>query len=91
MAGTRGAGSTDGGQPSDSRRARVPDAEEQGTLFETGEQASSGSGQPGPGSGQPGGQRGHATTGSAAPDEEPDDGVPGADRVRRGGHHLPAA
>ena len=67
MAGTRGAGSTDGGQPPDSRRARVPDAEEQGTLFETGEQAS---GQASPGSGQAGGQRGHATAGSAAQDGE---------------------
>ncbi len=67
MAGTRGAGSTDGGQPPDSRRARVPDAEEQGTLFETGEQASD---QASPGSGQAGGQRGHAATGSAPLGEE---------------------
>ena len=61
MAGTRGAGSTDGGQPPDSRRAGVPDAEEQGTLFDTGEQAS---GQVSPGSGQ-------AAAGSAAPGERP--------------------
>ena len=64
MAGTRGAGSTDGGQPSDSRRARVPDAEEQGTLFDTAEEVSSASG-------QPGGPPEHAGAGSAAPGEEP--------------------
>ena len=34
MAGARGAGSTDGGKPADSRRTGVPYAEEQGTLFD---------------------------------------------------------
>jgi DNA-binding transcriptional MerR regulator len=34
VAGTRGAGSTDGDKPAGSRRAGVPNAEEQGTLFE---------------------------------------------------------
>ena len=64
MAGTRGAGSTDGGQPSGNRRARVPDAEEQGTLFDTAEDAGQGVAE------QAGGQPGYAT-GSAALDEEP--------------------
>ena len=35
VAGTRGAGSTGGDKPTGSRRAGVPYAEEQGTLFET--------------------------------------------------------
>jgi DNA-binding transcriptional MerR regulator len=64
VAGTRGAGSTDGGQPSGNRRARVPDAEEQGTLFDADEQVS-------PASGQPGGPPEHAAAGSAALDAEP--------------------
>jgi len=34
VAGTRGAGSTDGGKPAGSRRSGVPSAEEQGTLFD---------------------------------------------------------
>jgi len=34
VAGTRGAGSMDSGKPADSRRAGVPSAEEQGTLFD---------------------------------------------------------
>jgi DNA-binding transcriptional MerR regulator len=69
VAGTRGAGSTDGDQPSDSRRARVPDAEEQGTLFDTAEDSAEGTGEQA--SGQPGGQYGHAAAGTAALGEEP--------------------
>ena len=45
MAGTRGAGSTDGGKPADSRRAGVPDAEEQGTLFDDDDGSEAGRGE----------------------------------------------
>ncbi len=47
MAGTRGAGSTDSGKPADSRRAGVPSAEEQGTLFDADGPSDGPSGGPG--------------------------------------------
>ena len=45
VAGTRGAGSTDGGKPADSRRAGVPYAEEQGTLFDDDDGSEAGRGE----------------------------------------------
>jgi len=63
VAGTRGAGSTDGGKSADSRRAGVPYAEEQGTLFdaeddgnEPGHGRSSGTGERGLGAGDGAGE-----------------------------------
>jgi len=47
VAGTRGAGSTDSGKPADSRRAGVPSAEEQGTLFDADGPSDGPSGGPG--------------------------------------------
>jgi DNA-binding transcriptional MerR regulator len=69
VAGTRGAGSTDGGQPSGNRRARVPDAEEQGTLFDPAEDTGQGIAERV--SGEAGGQPGYTATESAALGEEP--------------------
>src|SRR5512142_1334844 len=66
VAGTRGAGSTgpsgSGDKPADSRRAGVPHAEEQGTLFETEDQAA----------GRPGADGGTAPGANAAGDAAAD-------------------
>ena len=59
MAGTRGAGSMDGGKPADSRRSGVPYAEEQGTLFDAGDEGDK------PGHGESGTGERDLSTGSA--------------------------
>ena len=72
MAGTRGAGSMDSGKPADSRRAGVPSAEEQGTLFDADGPSDRPSDRP---SGGPGDEPGGGP--SDRPSDGPSDG-PGA-------------